>query len=236
MIEIIYADSDIIVINKPPGMPVHAGGSVSGKTAVDFLLEKFPELRGVGEDSLRPGIVHRLDKDTSGVMAVARNQKSFAALKELFQKRLVEKTYIAVVCGIPKRSKGVISFPIGRLARNPTKRGAVVGDRICAKSGLRGAREAATEYRVLKASEKFSLVELYPKTGRMHQLRVHLKAIGHPVACDKKYGGKKVCCPPGANRQLLHAKSLSFSFPEGRKLYFEADPPSDFSLAEHSVF
>ncbi len=235
-IEIIYSDRDLIVVNKPAGIPVHGGNTVRGPTVADFLLEKFSELRGVGDDPSRPGIVHRLDKDTSGVMVVARNQKSFAELKKLFQNRQVEKVYHAVVCGEPKKSEGVISFPIGRKVRNPLERGVADG-----KVKIRGARDAVTEFRVLKAEERYSLVELRPKTGRMHQLRVHMRAIGHPVACDKIYGGKNVCCPAGANRQLLHAKALSFSFPaheagearpdgrpEGRKLYFEADPPEDF--------
>ncbi|MFY9462823.1 MAG: RluA family pseudouridine synthase [Candidatus Sungiibacteriota bacterium] len=237
MIEIIYSDDDMIVINKPPGISVHGGGSVSGLTVVDFLLEKFPEIAGVGEDSVRPahpdearqrrpGIVHRLDRDTSGVMVVARNQKSFFALKEIFQKRRAEKIYLAIVCGKPSKREGVIDFAIGRLASNPTLRGAATGRTV-----LRGARDALTEYRVLKSSTAYSLVELRPQTGRMHQLRVHMKAIGHPIACDTKYGGKKICCPAGAGRQLLHARSLSFSFPEGRRLSFEAEPPEDFSRA-----
>lgn len=226
MIEVIYSDQDIIVLNKPAGLAVHGGPQVRGKTLVGFLLEEFPEIHNVGEDPSRPGIVHRLDKDTSGVMVVARNQKSFEELKDLFQKRLVEKTYWAIVCGKPQEKQGIISLPIGRMAKNPLKRGVEVG-----KSKIRGAREAITEYKVLKSGSKYSLVELKPKTGRMHQLRVHMKALGHPVACDKLYGGKNVCCPEGGSRQLLHAKSISFSFPEGRKLYFEADPTEDLSLA-----
>jgi len=230
-VEIIYFDRDLIVINKPAGIAVHPGKMVRAPTVVDFLLEKFPEIRKVGDDPrLRPGIVHRLDKDTSGIMVIARNQKSFEALKSLFQKRLVEKIYLAIVCGVPKERKGLISLPIGRLVRNPIKRATKYGAASAHKI-IRGEREAITEYKVLKRGGIFSLVELRPKTGRMHQLRVHLKAIGHPVACDKIYGGKDVCCPEGASRQLLHAKSLSFSYPAGRKLYFEADPPDDFSNA-----
>lgn len=224
--EVIYSDQDIIVINKPPGVSIHGGPSVLGDTVTDFLLEKFPEIRSVGEDPVRPGIVHRLDKDTSGVLVVARNQKSFYILKELFQKRLVEKTYLALVCGKPKERYGIISFPIGRMAHNPTKRGVAEG-----RSTIRGMREAITKYRVLKEGEKYSLLSLTPKTGRMHQIRVHLKAIGCPVACDKKYGGKNICCPEGASRQLLHAQSISFSLPGARKFYFEADPPDDFAVA-----
>ncbi len=227
--EIIYLDGDLIVINKPPGISVHPGGAVSGPTVVDFLLERFPEIAGVGEDAMRPGIAHRLDRDTSGVMVIARNQKSFSALKEIFQKRRVEKIYHAIVCGSPAKREGVIDVPIGRLASNPTMRAAAIGRTV-----VRGVRDALTHYRVLKAGASYSLVELRPKTGRMHQLRVHMKAIGHPIACDTKYGGKNICCPvapPAAARQLLHARSLSFSFPEGRRLFFEVEPPEDFSRA-----
>jgi len=248
-IEIIYSDDDIAVVNKPPGIAVH-GQLITGsgiktrrkrvlefkpvpeKTLVDFLVERFPELKLVGDDPVhRPGIVHRLDKDTSGVMVVARNQESFKVLKNLFKSRLVEKIYWAVVCGIMSRKQGEVSLPMGRLARNPLKRGVVEG-----RSKIKGAREAMTEYRVLKTAQGYSLVELRPKTGRMHQLRVHLKALGHPVACDRLYGGKNVCCPEGVNRQLLHARSLSFSFPEGRRLYFETEPPDDFALALEKIF
>ncbi len=222
--KVIYLDQNIIVVNKPPGIAVHGGLHIAGPTLVDVLLEKFPEIKDVGDDpKVRPGIVHRLDKDTSGVMVVARNQKSFEALKEIFQERRAEKVYWAIVCGKPKEARGTISLPIGRMIKNPLKRGVATE-----KSRVRGAREALTEDKVLNSGAEYSLVELKPKTGRMHQLRVHMKALGHPVACDKIYGGKNVCCPTGANRQLLHAKSISFSFPEGRKLRFEADPPEDF--------
>lgn len=222
--ETIYSDRNLIVINKPAGISVHRGPQVRGETLVDFLLEKFSEIKSVGDNpNMRPGIVHRLDKDTSGVMVVARNQKSFGELKELFKNRRVDKTYWAIVCGKPKEKSGIISFPIGRLVKNPLKRGVETS-----KNRIRGAREAVTEYKVLRSGSEYSLVELKPKTGRMHQLRVHMKALGHPVACDKLYGGKNVCCPAGVHRQLLHAKSISFSFPEGRKLHFEADLPEDF--------
>ena len=229
--KIIYQDDDIIVVNKPPGISVHGGNSVFGETVADMLVRQFPELAAVGDDPAhRPGIVHRLDKDTSGVMLVARNQAAFESLKELFKNRKVEKTYWAIVCGTPRNNKGIISAPIGRLARQPLKRGVEQG-----RTRIRGAREAVTEYRVLKGDDAYSLVELKPKTGRMHQLRVHIKSIGHAIACDRVYGGTHVCCPAGASRQLLHARSISFSFPEGRRLYFEADAPDDFSIAEKRI-
>ena len=228
---IVYFDEDIIVINKPPGVSAHGGDSVRGKTVTDFLLPQFPELSAVGDDPLtRPGIVHRLDKDTSGLMVVARNQQTFEALKELFKTRRVEKIYWAIVCGTLRQKSGVISAPIGRLAANPLKRGVEQG-----RNRIRGARDAVTEYQVLRAGTVYSKVELRPKTGRMHQLRVHLKSIGNPVACDRIYGGKNVCCPEGVGRQLLHARSLSFSFPEGRRLSFEAEAPEDFTIAESLI-
>lgn len=223
--DIIYTDNDLIVINKPPGVSAHGGKSVLGPTVVDFLLPKFSEIASVGDDPInRPGIVHRLDKDTSGVMVIARNQLTFEILKELFKSRKVEKIYWAIICGSPRHMQGIISAPIGRLVAQPLKRGVEQG-----RSRIRGARDAVTEYRVLKKGGIYSLVELTPKTGRMHQLRVHMKSIGHPIACDLMYGGKNVCCPNGYHRQLLHARSLTFSFPEGRRLNFEADAPEDFA-------
>lgn len=226
--EIIYEDADVIVVNKPPWLPVHGGSSVQGTTLVDFLIRTFPEIKSVGDDRVvRPGIVHRLDRDTSGVMVVARNQESFTALKKLFSTRAVEKKYLAILCGAFKEKEGVIAYPIGRLVHNPLRRGVEQG-----RSRIRGAREAVTEFRVLKESTQYSLVEMRPKTGRMHQIRVHAKAFGHPVACDTVYGGRNVCCPAGVHRQLLHAQSISFSYPEGRKLSFEVDPPEDFLFAQ----
>ena len=167
----------------------------------------------------------------SGILVVARNQTSFEKLKSLFKSRNIEKIYFALVCGRPKERAGKITFPIGRDAKNPTRRGAAGGH-----ARIRGEREAETRYRVLKAGDVYSLLEVMPKTGRTHQIRVHVKAIGHPIACDRVYGGKNVCCPEGAGRQLLHAQSLSFSFPEGRRLKFEADPPEDFMRVQSMIF
>lgn len=223
-VEVVYEDGDLVVVNKPPGISVHGGGLVKGPTLVDLLVERFPEIRGVGEDPVRPGIVHRLDKDTSGIMAVARTQESFRLLKCAFQDRRVEKTYLAVVCGRVQNPAGEITFPIGRSSNNPVRRGVSAG-----RSRVTGARSALTRYRVRASDGTYSLVELHPETGRMHQIRVHLKAIGHPVACDTIYGGKRVCCPAGAQRQLLHAHKLSFSIRDGRRYAFEADLPADMA-------
>lgn len=225
-IPIIYKDDDIVVINKPSGISVHGGVSVIGETVADILSRDFPELRDVGEDPERPGIVHRLDKDTSGVMVIARTQTAFFALKNAFKERSVEKIYVALVCGALKKTYGRIDAPIGRLVSNPLKRG--VGD---IGRRIRGARTAITEYRVLGGNVQYSVLELRPRTGRMHQLRVHLASLHHPIACDAVYGGKQVCCPGGVERQLLHAQSISFSIHEGRRLRFDAELPEDMKLA-----
>lgn len=232
-LEVIYIDSDIIVVNKPAGTAVHAtqGVESSDKFLTDLLLEKFPEIGAVGDEpKLRPGLVHRLDKDTSGIMVVARTQASFEILKNIFKNRLAEKTYLAIVCGKMREQKGTVSLPIGRMVGNPLKRGVERG-----RSRIRGARDAVTEFKVLKSGENYSLVELKPQTGRMHQIRVHLKSLGYPVACDKKYGGEKVCCPEGISRQLLHAKSLSFSLPDGKRFHFEVEAPEDFRKAAEAI-
>lgn len=248
--EIVYSDKNFAVINKPAGLLVHPTGSSKEKTLVDFLLEKFPEIINMGDipkvqpasanqnkipsilQIERPGIIHRLDKDTSGIIIVARNQRTFEDLKQIFKQRKIEKKYLALVCGFVSSKSGIISLPIGRLIKNPTKRGT--------GKDIKGEREAQTRFNVLnryKTSKStsaahqtltyYSLLEIVPKTGRTHQIRVHMKSIGHPVACDKIYGGKNVCCPLELKRMFLHAKSIEFSFPEGKRWKFEADLPYD---------
>lgn len=238
LLQVIYSDKDSIVVNKPAGMVTHTAGNVSTEQSVaGILLKRFPELRSVGEDSLRPGIVHRLDKDTSGVLLVARNQDAFNYFKTLFQQRKIIKTYTALVFGkLP--TKGTIDFPIGRSSRDPTRRVAVRASLGAAKT--RGAlRDAVTTFR---AKEYFqcteadrrkkriivlTLVEAAPQTGRTHQLRVHFSAIGHPIVCDKRYGGRRAYCPPGLERQFLHASSLQFVSRLGKHLCIEAGLADD---------
>lgn len=174
----------------------------------------------------RPGIVHRLDKDTSGVMLVARNQKAFEALKELFKSRRVEKTYLALVVGLPNKKSGVIDAPIGRSIRAPVKRSA--------GASARGARQAVTNYRLLEKLGTYSLLEVKPKTGRMHQIRVHLASIGCPVAGDQMYGGRKTLVA-GLDRQFLHASRLEFSYPEGHRLRFESPLPEDLKTVLNTL-
>lgn len=226
-IPVIYEDKNFLALNKPAGIAVHRGAGIKEATLADWLVEHYPEVKSVGDDpEERPGIVHRLDKDTSGVMLAARNQETFESLKRLFKTRRIEKTYLALVVGAPKKSSGIIDEPIGRMASRRTKRG--IGKNIL------GARQAVTEYRVLErfgAAHRgriggYSLIEVRPKTGRMHQIRVHLASIGAPVVGDKTYGGARAEFP-GVDRNFLHAFSLEFSYPEGRRWHFEAALPAD---------
>lgn len=230
--ELIYADEDIIVVNKPAGIPVHEAKHATDRTLVDWLLERFPEIRDVGDPSYakasegvlsRPGIVHRLDKQTSGVMVVARNQKSFARLKLLFQSRAVAKTYLALACGRMKEQRGALKSTLGRLKRSPTKIGAEH-----ARGGIRMPKEAITEYAVRERFENATLLEARPKTGRMHQIRVQLALAGHPLAGDVVYGGRNVCFKE-LGRQFLHASTLSFALYEGQALSFSAELPPELA-------
>jgi 23S rRNA pseudouridine1911/1915/1917 synthase len=224
--EIIYQDENIIVVNKPAGLQVHPDFHEKKNTLANALIVKFPEIKNVGDPSinsgqvnLRPGIVHRLDKDTSGVMVIARNQKTFLALKEKFKNRKVEKKYWAIVYEKLEKKEGVIDKPLARAASY--RKQVVAGNRT--KTTV---REAVTHYKVLKVWKKYSLVELTPHTGRTHQIRVHLTSIGHPIVGDKIYKIKKIE-EIAALRQMLHAANLAFEL-DGRKYDFKAKLPEDF--------
>ena len=215
-LEILYEDEDLICLNKPAGLVVHpAAGNWSG-TLVNAVLHHAGQLPDVG-NPLRPGVVHRLDKDTSGCILVAKNDAAHAALARQFAERTAQKTYLAVVRGRPRASAGVVT---GAIARHPVHR------QRMAVSNRPGARAAETAWKVLVSNPKLSLLECRPKTGRTHQIRVHLKHLGHPIAGDRVYGG-------GADfpRQLLHAWQLRVKHPRsGRELVFAAPPPGDFPL------
>lgn len=219
---IIYIHDNFAVVNKPPGISMHGGNRIAGPTLADWIVRRFPETRHVGDDpSMRPGIVHRLDKDTSGVVVVARTQHTFEYLKHLFKNRRVEKIYLALVAGRVAKKSGIIDLKIGRLVKNPAIRGTE-------RQRIKNEREARTEYRVLEYLPGFTLIEVTPKTGRMHQIRVHFSALGNPVAGDRMYG-KNVMPPMGLHRQFLHASSISFSYPEGKRWRFEASLPDDLA-------
>jgi len=231
-ITILYEDADYVAINKPAGLVVHADGKTEEKTVTDWVLEHYPEVQGVGEPIVttngvtidRPGIVHRIDRDTSGVLVIAKNAAAHAYLKEQFQNRKVNKFYRTFVYGEMKEPEGVIDRPIARSKKD---------FRLwSAQRGARGEmREAVTHYTVLKTTPKFSYVEVNPKTGRTHQIRVHFKAINHPVVADKLYAPNQ---QPGLGftRLALHAQRIEFGSVKGHRIAVEAPLPLDF---EHGL-
>ncbi len=220
--KIIFENKDFAVIDKPAGLVVHPSKSHKKETLVNGLLAKWPKIKNVGEDELRPGIVHRLDKETSGVMVVAKTNKIFFWLKDQFKERKLKKKYIALVFGNIKDKKGEITAPI---ARSGAKQVALGKGRRHGK--ITKTKEAKTEFKVKKYIDDFTLVEAMPKTGRMHQIRVHFAYIGHPVVGDKKYTSKKTFQKLPFERQFLHAAEISFFLPNGEKMKFSADLPVD---------
>lgn len=240
-VPILYEDESILVVNKPAGLVVHEDGRTKEPTLVDWILEKYPEMKEVGEPLTlssgeviyRPGIVHRLDRETSGVLVIAKTQKAFEYLKKQFQSRETKKTYFAFVYGEIKEEEGTIDRPIARSRKD---------FRLwSAQRGARGeAREAVTNYAVRLRAKGFSYVEVEPKTGRTHQIRVHFKAINHPVVCDKLYAPKLAQrslgevgreSALGFERLALHARSLEFENLDGKHLKIEAPFPEDFEKA-----
>lgn len=222
-LDIVYEDDDVVVINKQAGISVHPSINEPSGTIANTLIARYPEIKNVGEDPLRPGIVHRLDKDTSGLLVVAKNQKAFDFLKKEWQLGQVVKKYLTLVWGHPKET-GQIESELTRSRKDFRKRMVVRPEKN--KDKKITGKMAVTEYKVIKNYEDFSLVEVFPKTGRMHQIRVHMASIGYPVVGDKIYGKKREN-PVGLNRQFLHAYYLSFSGPSGKKLALETDLPED---------
>ncbi|MDI6777791.1 MAG: RNA pseudouridine synthase [Patescibacteria group bacterium] len=221
--KIIFQNKDFVVIDKPTGLAVHPGIGISEKTLVDFLVEKFPEMRDVGDDKInRPGIIHRLDRETSGVMIAARNQKTFEYLKNLFKNRKVEKKYMALVHGKLKKKTGRIKGEMGRSKRDFRKQSLARG-----KVKVRKERYSLTYYKVMKEYDDYSLLEVSPKTGRMHQIRVHLHSIGHPVVGDEKYAFKKYK-KQKYPRMFLHANSISFTGWDSKPYFFKSELPEEF--------
>jgi 23S rRNA pseudouridine1911/1915/1917 synthase len=232
-LEILYEDKALLVINKQAGLVVHPAAGHRDKTLVNALLYHIgkPALGSILE---RQGIVHRLDRDTSGVMVIAKTQDAYESLAQQFKAYYVQKAYLAVTHGIPKTVSGVISLPIGRHQKKRKK-----------MTVREDGRQAVTEYRVLEEFGNYALVLLTPKTGRTHQIRVHLKSLGTPVLCDATYSRRsafyeselrgekrKVEEKPLIARQALHAKTLTLRHPlTGELVTFEAPLPRDFQDA-----
>jgi 23S rRNA pseudouridine1911/1915/1917 synthase len=215
-LEILYEDVNLLVINKPAGMVVHPSAGHSKGTLVHAVMGYVPFLQGIG-GKMRPGIVHRLDKDTSGLILIAKNDNSHQWLQRQFKLRDVDKSYIALVDGRPATQTGRIIAPIDR-DRAQRKKMAI------APEGK--GRPSITEYQTLKEYEKFTLLKVHPLTGRTHQIRVHLASLHIPIVADKVYGYKKKY--EGLNRQFLHASELSIRLPgEKKKTTFHAELPQD---------
>ena len=219
-LNIIYEDDDLLVVDKPAGLTVHPAPGHPSHTLVNAVLSYFPNLADVG-DSLRPGIVHRLDKDTSGVMLVAKTRTAQQYLADQFKAHSVVKAYLVLVKGRLTPEEGIIEAPMGRDPRN-RKRMAVVAE----------GREARTEYRVIEYMGSYTLLEVMPETGRTHQIRVHLSAIGYPVVGDKVYGAKSLFLL----RQFLHACRLGFKLPStGEYVEFTSELPPDLEQALRDI-
>ncbi len=223
--EIIYETDSFLALNKPAGILTHRLAKLSGRefTVADWFVKHYPLAAKVGDNpDLRPGIVHRLDKDTSGVLVLAKTQPFFNYFKSLLAEGLVKKTYWAIVYGrTPKR--GVIDRPIGLISG---------GIRRSVKARkMKMVKPALTEFYLIrhfkKSGDEFSLLEVYPKTGRTHQIRVHLAYFGYPVVGDKLYAPKKKLIV--GTRHLLHARSVEFNSKNGSRLKIEAEPPADFT-------
>jgi len=214
--DILFEDASFLVINKPAGLVVHPGAGHLTGTVVNAVLHHCDDLSGIGGEE-RPGIVHRLDKETSGCLVIAKSDVAHQALSRQFADRTILKNYLAVVEGIPRRLNGTINAAIGRHHIHRQKM--TVSDRP-------GARESETHYRVLASGEGLALLLCTPKTGRTHQIRVHLKHLGHPIAGDPVYGKRGRW-----ERHLLHAWKLGFRHPvSGEELVFTSPVPDDFPL------
>ena len=228
-IEVLYADAEVIVVNKPAGMTVHPAPGHHDGTLVDALLARFPDIAAMAEPDgvLRPGIVHRLDKDTSGVMVVARSPFARTVLSAQFKDRTVKKTYVAIVRGIVARDHVTIERPIGR---HPVERKRMSVSSNAPRDALSHVKVLARFPNAVRNQPGACLVRVRPETGRMHQIRVHLASIAHPCLGDPLYGGRSQDSRGDFARQALHALALSFDHPRTKsRMEFVAPIPQDFA-------
>lgn len=224
-LKIIYEDNDVLVMDKPAGIVVFPEVKTKENTLIDLLIEKFPKLAGVG-DPPRYGVVHRLDKDTSGVLLMAKNNETLIFLQKQFKNREAEKKYIALAVGSIKGDGGnIIETLIGRTPKDKRKQRAYP---MVEKK--RGRRVAISSFRVLQRFNNYTLLEVTPKTGRKHQIRCHLAYIHHPIAGDKIYGFKDSPTPEGLKRQFLHASYLKIKLPNGEIKGFNSELPEELKI------
>lgn len=246
-IPILFENKNTLIINKPVGLVVHSDGKTDEASVVDWILENYPDISGIGENMIinhkgqeieiqRPGIVHRIDRETSGILVIAKTQESFDHLKNLFKNKEIKKTYQALVYGYIKNKSGIINQPIGRSAKDFRMK--MAGEYARGK-----LRDAETEYTVVNRYEdihskkdiqgkyqEYTLVECYPKTGRTHQIRVHLKWLNHPIVSDSLYKGKRKNAL-GLDRTALHAGEISFVDVGGEIINIQTDIPIDIQNA-----
>ncbi len=215
-LDIVYEDEHLLVVNKPAGMVVHPAARMVSGTLVNALLAHCPQVADVGGPD-RAGIVHRLDRETSGLIVVAKNPEAHAALQRQFKRRLVRKTYVALVEGQVQPREGIIEVPIGRDPKDRTR-----------MAVSRTGRPAVTQYRVVEVFPQYTLLEVRPHTGRTHQIRVHLAWLGYPVVGDRVYGRRRQTLMP--DRHFLHARDLAFTHPvTGEKLVLSAPLPPELT-------
>ena len=221
-ISVLYEDKDVVVINKPSGILVHPDGVSREKTISDWAIENYPEIVGVGEKETlknnevisRPGIVHRLDKETSGTLLICKTRESYTYLKNLFAMKKIKKEYHALVYGVIKENSSTINKPIGRDKTHRHKMAVV-----------KGGRSATTHFKILKKLERFTFLECSLETGRTHQIRVHMASLGHPIVGDKTYGKKN----DNENKMMLHAYKLVLTHPKNKKeIKLETKMPARF--------
>ncbi len=223
-LKIIYEDQDFLILDKPVGLVVHAGVKNPQNTLVNALLARCPAISKVGDEpNLRPGIVHRLDKDVSGVMVVAKNQKTFLDLKKQFQERTVKKMYVCLAWGKFSKKEGRIDLPLAQNPKNPRK---MVVVRNPKDPLYRKAQTALTEYKVVEQFDTLAYCNVYLRTGRRHQIRVHFKSLGHPLVNDPLYGVRKQIFL-GSGRFFLHAASLGFRTAGGEYVHFFSPLPTE---------
>lgn len=215
-VPMLYEDSDVLAVNKPAGVAVHPAPGGSGTTISDWFADRYPNAK-VGEVG-RFGIVHRLDKDTSGALVLAKTPKAYERLKEQFKRHRVRKEYLALVFGTPGEREGRIVRPIGRSPKNPKRR-----------TVIEAGKPAITEWKIERTfGNDYALLRVFPLTGRTHQIRVHLHFLGFPIVGDDLYVFKKQRPPAGTRRQLLHAEKLAIQLVDGKKKAFEAPLAEDF--------
>ena len=236
-IKIVFENENILALNKPKGILVHGDGRHENYTIVDWILENRPEIENIGEDIFlseekkikRPGVVHRLDKDTTGILLIAKNEDTFYSLKEQFKNRDIKKNYRAFVYGSVKFDRKLIQAEIGRSKTDFRK--------WTTNRGVRGeARNAETEYVLIKKNSNFSYLDIFPKTGRTHQIRVHMQYDNHPIIADHLYAGKNFDREDKASNlffetQALHAYKIKFKDLNAEEIELTAEIPEDFKKA-----